>query len=64
MAVQDAFGHPRLVGDRPTSQAADPVTSEHALGGGEQLCARIAQRNPGRHEENSFAGWRNGRLPA
>ena len=47
--VQDALGAACLGGDRPAGQRVRPVPEQDALGGVEQLLARVADGDPGRH---------------
>ena len=49
MPVQDTLGAARLRGDRPAGQRTRPVPEQDALGGVEQLLARVAEGYPCRH---------------
>ena len=53
--VQDALGAARLVVTARLVSALRPVPEQDALGGVEQLLARVAEGHPGRHRPSSFA---------
>src|SRR2546430_10607199 len=59
MPVQDALGHAGLGGDRPARQRVRPLLEQDALGGGEHLLARVAERHPGRHRASLLRRTRN-----